>query len=134
MGGTPTSAASELVKIGLVGGIFGKPKDYQEVVGTTPETLLAAGLRERGHDITVRGHSGPFDFHKLDVLHVHHLAYGAVAAACSRADVPFVFTSSPAPAALQEPAPGHALRDVQGRRLSGPLRDRSGLAAEDISP
>jgi glycosyltransferase involved in cell wall biosynthesis len=81
------------VRIGLIGGIFGKPVDYREVVTSTPETVLAAGLRERGHEVTVRGHVGPFDFRNLDVLHVHHLAYGAVAAACSRADVPFVFTS-----------------------------------------
>jgi glycosyltransferase involved in cell wall biosynthesis len=59
----------------------------------TPETVLAAGLRERGHEVTARGHFGPFDFNNVDVLHVHHLAYGAVAAACSRADVPLVFTS-----------------------------------------
>ena len=81
------------MRIGLIGGIFGKPKDYQHVVGTTPETALAAGLRERGHDVAVRGHVGPFDFNDLDVLHVHHLAYGAVVAACSRAEVPLVFTS-----------------------------------------
>jgi glycosyltransferase involved in cell wall biosynthesis len=91
--GLPTREWSKLVRIGLVGGIFGKPEKYREVVATTPETMLAAGLRERGHDVTVRGHFGPFDFNNVDVLHVHHLAYGAVAAASSHADVPFVFTS-----------------------------------------
>ena len=92
-GEPPPPETRELVRIGLVGGIFGKPSRYREVVTTTPETVLAAGLRERGHEVTVRGHLGPFDFGNIDLLHVHHLAYGAVAAACSHADVPFVFTS-----------------------------------------
>jgi glycosyltransferase involved in cell wall biosynthesis len=81
------------MRIGLIGGIFGKPEDYRQVVGTTPETALATGLRERGHEVAVRGHLRSFDFNDLDVLHVHHLAYGAIAAACARTEVPFVFTS-----------------------------------------
>jgi glycosyltransferase involved in cell wall biosynthesis len=59
----------------------------------TPETTLEAGLRSRGHEVTTLSHYDDADFDAFDVVHVHHLSYGAVrmAANCSR--VPFVFTA-----------------------------------------
>lgn len=79
------------MRICIVGGIFAKPAAYAEAVKTTPETVLARGLRERGHHVDTRGHHGPFDYHDADVVHVHHLSWGALVAAS--AETPFVFTS-----------------------------------------
>lgn len=75
----------------LVGGIYGKSAVYRDAIGPTPETVLEAGLRRRGHEITLRGHHGPFDVARADVVHVHHLSYGALAAADGAR--PYVFTA-----------------------------------------
>lgn len=80
-----------MMRICLVGGIFGKPAAYRAQVRTTPETVLAQGLAERGHHVTTLGHHGPFDYRGHDVVHVHHLSYGALAGAARR--VPFVYTN-----------------------------------------
>ncbi len=81
------------MKICIVGGIFGKPPDYRATVSETPETLLRRELEQRGHIIEGRGHGGPFGFAGFDVVHVHHLSYGAMAAASDSSDAPFVFTA-----------------------------------------
>jgi glycosyltransferase involved in cell wall biosynthesis len=80
------------MRICLVGGIFGKPPAYRRTVRVTPETVLARGLRLRGHEVVTRGHSGPFQFDGFDVVHVHHLSRGAVMAAASAPQVPLAFT------------------------------------------
>ena len=78
------------MRILLVGGIYGKPASYRKTVGPTPETALELGLRARGHEVTVQSHHGPFHCNDADIVHVHHLSYGAVAAVDSAR--PFVFT------------------------------------------
>jgi glycosyltransferase involved in cell wall biosynthesis len=80
------------MRVCLVGGIFGKPAEYRRFHSRTPETTLADGLRERGHEVVERGHDGAFDFGGFDVVHVHHLATGAVAAAAARRSVRLAFT------------------------------------------
>lgn len=79
------------MRILLVGGIYGKPASYRNAIGPTPENVLEAGLRLRGHDVSVRGHHGPFDDVGAEIVHVHHLSYGAVAAVDDAR--PVVFTA-----------------------------------------
>src|SRR5438874_2495738 len=83
------------MKICLVGGIYDKPSHYRENVAWTPETTLEASLSARGHDVVTMGHRdiarrSPQYF---DVIHVHHLGRGAIAAASDSSQIPFVFTS-----------------------------------------
>jgi glycosyltransferase involved in cell wall biosynthesis len=80
------------VRILLVGGIFGKPTEYRRAITRTPETVLADGLRARGHDVHEHGHAPPFDLHGFDVVHVHHLAPGALAAVSARPPERVAFT------------------------------------------
>lgn len=91
------------MRILLVGGIFGKPAEYRRAVTQTPETVLAEGLRTRGHTVVEHGHAPPFDLHGYDVVHVHHLAVGAVAAAAAQPPVRLAFT-------------GHSFRDASRHR------------------
>jgi glycosyltransferase involved in cell wall biosynthesis len=91
------------MRILLVGGIFGKPAEYRRVVTGTPETVLAEGLRARGHTVVEHGHAPPFDLHGYDVVHVHHLAAGALAAASVQPPVRMAFT-------------GHNFRDTSRSR------------------
>ena len=79
------------MRILLVGGIYGKSAVYRDAIGPTPETVLEAGLRRRGHDIILRGHHEPLDAARADVVHVHHLSYGALAAVDGAR--PYVFTA-----------------------------------------
>jgi glycosyltransferase involved in cell wall biosynthesis len=90
------------LRIAIVGGIFGFPEEYQSRVPWTPETVLANGLRSRGHDVATLGHDHLLDASKFDIIHVHHLARGAVRAATDGSRTPFVFT-------LHESAPEHHL-------------------------
>ena len=80
------------MRICLVGGIFGKPGAYREAVTHTPETILADGLRGRGHIVVERGHAPSLELDGFDVIHVHHLASGALAAASSRNPIRLAFT------------------------------------------
>jgi glycosyltransferase involved in cell wall biosynthesis len=80
------------VRICLVGGIFGQSPEYQRTVTATPETTLLKGLRSRGVVVEPRGHYGPFDYQDFDVVHVHHLSYGALIAAGERGRNAFIFT------------------------------------------
>jgi glycosyltransferase involved in cell wall biosynthesis len=80
------------MRIGIVGGIFGKPDDYREAVRSTPETVLADGLERRGHQVVRLGHHAQLDLGHLDAVHVHHLSYGALAAATDSSPALFVFT------------------------------------------
>jgi glycosyltransferase involved in cell wall biosynthesis len=80
------------MRICLVGGIFNKSAAYRRKVSATPETILLKGLRQRGCVVESRGHYGPFDFNDFDVVHVHHLSYGALIAAGEHKRTAFVFT------------------------------------------
>lgn len=81
------------MRVCVVGGIFDKDASYREIVPTTPETTLAAGLAQRGHDVEVRGHWFGGTFDRFDVVHVHHLSRGAVAAAADPGSARFVYTN-----------------------------------------
>jgi glycosyltransferase involved in cell wall biosynthesis len=80
------------MRLGIVGGIFGKPEEYRSAIESTPETLLADELERRGHRVARLAHDTRLDLSDLDVLHVHHLSYGAMAAATDLSTTPFVFT------------------------------------------
>jgi glycosyltransferase involved in cell wall biosynthesis len=80
------------MRLGIVGGIFGKPDEYRSRVESTPETVLADQLERRGHRVIRFAHETQLDLSDLDVLHVHHLSYGALAAATDPSTTPFVFT------------------------------------------
>jgi glycosyltransferase involved in cell wall biosynthesis len=80
------------MRLGIVGGIFGKPDEYRSTTGVTPETVLADGLERRGHRVIRLAHERRLDLRGLDVVHVHHLSHGALAAATDSSATPFVFT------------------------------------------
>ena len=80
------------MRICIVGGIFGMSDEYRKTVTWAPETVLAAGLEARGHSVATVGHGGPVRYSDFDVVHVHHLARGAVVAALDRSMTPLVFT------------------------------------------
>ncbi|MGD1091602.1 MAG: glycosyltransferase family 4 protein [Bryobacteraceae bacterium] len=80
------------MKICIIGGIYAKggaPTDYLKI---TPETTLAAGCRAAGHDVTTLSHYDEVDFQRFDVVHVHHLSYGALRMAADPSTTPFLFT------------------------------------------
>jgi len=81
------------MRICLVGGIFGKAAEYRATIQRTPETVLESGLRDRGHSVTTVSHFAPVRFSTFDVVHVHHLSFGAIAAAAAEPKSPLVFTS-----------------------------------------
>ena len=80
------------MRLGIVGGIFGKPDEYRSAVESTPETVLADELERRGHRVVRLAHDTRLDLRDLDAVHVHHLSYGALAAATDSSTTPFVFT------------------------------------------
>jgi glycosyltransferase involved in cell wall biosynthesis len=80
------------MRIGLVGGIFGREPALRRNVWYTPETILHEGLRRLGHDAVAMSHFMPFRMKEFDVVHVHHLSLGAVRAASGSSRTPFVFT------------------------------------------
>jgi glycosyltransferase involved in cell wall biosynthesis len=80
------------MKICLVGGIYGKGVELRDALRITPEITLEHGLRDLGHSVSTFGHYAEIDYSRFDVVHVHHLSFGALGAACSHANVPFVFT------------------------------------------
>src|SRR5258708_6501231 len=80
------------MKICVIGGIYAKggaPSDYLKI---TPETTLAAGCRAAGHEVTTLSHYDETDFQRFDVVHVHHLSYGALRLATDPSPTPFPFT------------------------------------------
>ncbi len=80
------------LNICLVGGIYGKDLRYRARVATTPETTLERGLEDQGHAVTTFSHYDRIDYGRFDVVHVHHLGWGAVRAAFRQSRTPFVFT------------------------------------------
>lgn len=92
------------MKIAIVGGIYGMSEDFRRAnLQETIETLLAQGLRERGHEITTYGHRDRIRAGQHDVVHVHHLATGCVQMIAQRG-TPFAFSRH----ATKSLAPRHA--------------------------
>jgi glycosyltransferase involved in cell wall biosynthesis len=83
---------SRPLNICLVGGIYGKDQQYRARTGSTPETTLEGGLRARGHTVVSHSHYDRVDYRGFDLVHVHHLGWGALRAACSPSGAPLVFT------------------------------------------
>jgi glycosyltransferase involved in cell wall biosynthesis len=81
------------LRVCLVGGIYGKDESFRSVLRTTPETSLEHGLRVRGHEAVTFSHYATFDARRFDVIHVHHLSYGATRAAADNSAAAFVYTS-----------------------------------------
>ena len=93
------------MKICLIGGIYGLRGEASAYLRLTPETTLEAGLRNAGHEVTTLSHYCGADFGRFDVVHVHHLSYGAARLASDPSPVPFVFTP-------------HDASEMSGMRLS----------------
>ncbi len=81
------------MKVCLVGGVFGKPQAYRAKHALTPETILAENLRAKGVIVDTVAHAEFVPSPTYDVVHVHHLATGAITMAASTGRVPFVFTT-----------------------------------------
>jgi glycosyltransferase involved in cell wall biosynthesis len=81
------------MRIALVGGIYGKGESFRRNIQFTPETLLEQGLMARGHEVITFSHHAAIDPRRFDVIHVHHLSYGAIRAAADSSDAAFVYTS-----------------------------------------
>jgi glycosyltransferase involved in cell wall biosynthesis len=54
--------------------------------------VLADELERRGHQVIRLAHEARLDLSDLDAVHVHHLSFGALAAATDSSGTPFVFT------------------------------------------
>jgi glycosyltransferase involved in cell wall biosynthesis len=81
------------MRICIVGGIFDKPADYREQHSISPETVLADGLRQRGWQVTLSGHSAPLPPGDFDIVHVHHFGRAALRLAAAPVRPPFVLTT-----------------------------------------
>src|ERR1700733_3748792 len=81
------------MRIAIVGGIYGRDKSYRRNIRYTPETILENGLIGRGHEVATFSHYAKFDARKFDVVHVHHLSYGATRVAVDSSNAAFVYTS-----------------------------------------
>src|SRR3954465_2118275 len=86
------------LRICLIGGIFGANEDYRRLVRWTPETTLATGLRDLGYEVATFSHYDDLDRGSFDIIHVHHLAWGAVVAATDSRPARFVYTAHARPA------------------------------------
>ena len=81
------------MKIALVGGIYGKDEAFRRKLQVTPETLLEKGLISREHDVATFSHYAALDARQFDVVHVHHLSYGATRLAVDNSNAAFVYSS-----------------------------------------
>ena len=81
------------MKLAIVGGIYAKGGGRTDFIKVSPETILEAGCRDAGHDVTTLSHYDAVDFRQFDVVHVHHLSYGAARLASDPSHTPFVFTA-----------------------------------------
>jgi len=81
------------MRICIVGGIFDKPADYRAQHAISPETVLADGLRQRGWQVTLAGHSAPLPPDDFDLVHVHHFGRAALRLAAATGRPPFVLTT-----------------------------------------
>src|ERR1022692_1250452 len=81
------------MRICIVGGIFDKSADYRAQHSISPETVLADGLRQRGWQVTLSGHSAPLPPGNFDLVHVHHFGRAALRLATATERPPFVLTT-----------------------------------------
>src|ERR1035437_5331901 len=81
------------MKIALVGGIYGKDESFRRKLQVTPETILEHGLVARGHEVATFSHYASVDARQFNLVHVHHLSYGATRVAADNSDSAFVYTS-----------------------------------------
>lgn len=81
------------MKVAIVGGIYGKSPEYRKGLSITPETTLEDGLRRRGIDVSTFSHYASIDYSLFDLVHVHHLSWGAIRAATDGSQCAFVFTT-----------------------------------------
>jgi glycosyltransferase involved in cell wall biosynthesis len=82
------------MRICVVGGVFGQSLQYQAKHRLAPEIVLAEGLQARGVEVeTWAHHAFRPERGRWDLVHVHHLAEGAVRAAGAGGGTPLVFTS-----------------------------------------
>jgi len=81
------------MRICIVGGIFDKPAEYRGQHSISPETVLADGLRQRGWQVTLSGHSAPLPPGDFDLVHVHHFGRASLRLAAAAGRPPFVFTT-----------------------------------------
>ena len=77
----------------IVGGIFDKPADYRAQHAISPETVLADGLRQRGWQVTLSGHSAPLPPGNFGLVHVHHFGRATLRLAAASRRPPFVLTT-----------------------------------------
>lgn len=106
------------MNICLIGGIYGQRGTASGYLKITPETTLECGLRRAGHQVTTLSHYAATDFGRFDVVHVHHLSYGATRLASDPSRAPFVFTvhdASPMSGARLPVSRALALRYVLSR-------------------
>ena len=90
---TRSVTSREYLSIYLIGGIYGKNDEYRAKVKMAPEILLENELKRRGHRVVTQGHGYRLKVLGFDIVHVHHLGYGALRVAASSSDTPFVYTS-----------------------------------------
>src|SRR5580704_3249789 len=102
------------MKICIIGGIYQKGGAPSDCLRITPETTLAAGCRAAGHQVNTLSHYDEADFSQFDVVHVHHLSYGALRLASDRSNTPFVFTP-------------HDTSHMEGSRFSSPVKIAMGF-------
>jgi glycosyltransferase involved in cell wall biosynthesis len=93
------------MKIALVGGIYGKDQTFRSNLAFTPETVLAHCFMVRGHAVSTFSHDASFDAKRFEVIHVHHLGYGATRVAADSSNAAFVYTSHDG-AAMAGSSPG----------------------------
>ena len=80
------------MKILIVGGIYARSAEYRRSHQHTPETILAEGLRARGHEVAEQGHHLFVPDDRYDLIHVHHVGRAAYLMACSQTRGQFIFT------------------------------------------
>src|ERR1700687_5103028 len=95
------------MKIDLVGGIYGKDEGFRKKLQVTPETLLEQGLIGRNHEVATFSHYTAINTKQFDVIHVHHLSYGATRAAAESSGAAFVYTSHDGAAMMRSSVPLH---------------------------
>jgi D-inositol-3-phosphate glycosyltransferase len=81
------------MRVALIGGIYGKEERFRRSLQFTPETILERGLVTRGHEVATFSHYASLDARRFDLIHVHHLGYGATRVAADSSDSAFVYTS-----------------------------------------
>ena len=97
------------MKIALIGGIYGKDEPFRKSLQMTPETILEQGFKRKGHQVHTASHYARINAGEFDVVHVHHLSFGALRLGSDRSRAAFVFTSHD-PLAIMRLEPSAARR------------------------